>query len=248
MNKDEPTSGAIDSKYYEVARPGSLAERLVIRARDRIYDDFFRICGPNPEETILDLGVCDVIGAAANVLERRYSFPDRITAAGIGPGDDFRAAFPRVTYRQIAANRPLPFDDGSFDIATSNAVLEHVGSLDNQRRFIGELMRVGRRVFLTVPHRYFPVEHHTSIPLLHWTDRGFAAACGMLGKQDWTRPENLILMSRRRLRAACSPGVRVEIGTTGISLGPFSSNLYLYGSCYLQEGIATGDAGSRHRM
>jgi hypothetical protein len=30
----------IDDKYYEVARPGSLAERLAILARNRIYEDF----------------------------------------------------------------------------------------------------------------------------------------------------------------------------------------------------------------
>src|SRR5262249_20187466 len=103
--------------------------------------------------------------------------------------------------------------------------------------FIAELMRVGRRVFLTVPLRYFPVEHHTLIPLLHWTDFSFRLACRILGKRDWSRPETLILMSRRRLRAACPPGARVEIGMTGIPLGPCSSNLYLYGSlaCHLRE-------------
>jgi hypothetical protein len=230
MHKNMQKSGVIDGKYYEVAPPRSFAERLVILARERIYYDFFRLCRPQPEETILDVGVSDVTGEAPNVLERRYPFPDRITAAGMGPGDDFRAAFPRVTYQQITSSWPLPFADGSFDIATSNAVLEHVGSEENQRRFVAELMRIGRRVFVIVPLRYFPVEHHTSIPLLHWTDFGFALACRILGKQDWSRPENLILMSRRCLRAACPPRARVEIGTTGISLGPCSSNLYLYGS------------------
>jgi hypothetical protein len=232
MYENAVNCGVVDSRYYEVAPPRSLGERLAILARDRIYDDFCRICRPSPDETILDLGVSDVVGDAANVLERRYAYPERVTAAGIGPGDEFRAAFPRVTYRQIAANRPLPFADGLFDIATSNAVLEHVGSLENQRRFVAELMRVARRAFLTVPLRYFPVEHHTSIPLLHWTDLGFAAACRILGKEEWSRPETLILMSRGRLRGACPPRARVKIGTTGIWLGPCSSNLYLYGSIW----------------
>jgi SAM-dependent methyltransferase len=232
MPKIVQETEVVDGRYYEVAPPRSLGERLAIVARDRIYADFFRICRPGPEETILDLGVSDVTGDAANVLERRYPFPERVTAAGIGPGDGFRTAFPRVSYQQIAANQPLPFADGSFAIATSNAVLEHVGSVENQRRFVAELMRVGRRAFVTVPLRYFPVEHHTSIPLLHWTDPSFALACRLLGKQYWSRPETLILMSRRRLRAACPPQARAEIGTTGILLGPFSSNLYLYGSVW----------------
>jgi hypothetical protein len=146
----------------------------------------------------------------------------------LGSGEDFTAAFPDVAYRQIEANRPLPFADDEIDIVTSNAVLEHVGSLENQRRFVADLMRVGRRGFLTVPHRFFPVEHHTGIPLLHWMDRSFALACRVFGKQKWSRPESLILMSRSRLRAACPPGAAVRIGTTGLLLGPFSANLYLH--------------------
>jgi SAM-dependent methyltransferase len=222
----------IDEKFYEVAGPGSLAERLAILARNRIYNDFLCICRPRPEETILDVGVSDVTGNLANFLERSYSFPSRITAVGIGAGHRFQEAFPTVRYRQIAANKPLPFADALFDIATSNAVLEHVGSREDQRRFVAELMRVGRRVFLTVPSRYFPIEQHTSIPLLHWTGYSFALVCRILGKQDWSRPENLILMSPRALRAACPPEARVQIGMTGIPLGPWSSNLYLSGSIW----------------
>jgi SAM-dependent methyltransferase len=230
MDKAELTSLAVDGKYYEVMPPNSFAERLAVSARDRIYNDFLRICAPNPDESILDVGVSDVVGAAANFLERRYPFQHRITAAGIGRGDEFRAAFSQIAYRQVEADQPLPFADKAFDVATSNAVLEHVGSPQNQRRFIAELMRVGRRVFVTVPHRFFPVEHHTAVPLLHWTDRTFALACRMLGKPDWARAENLILMSRRRLRAICPPDARVQIGSTGILLGPCSSNLYLCAS------------------
>ena len=36
-----------------------------------------------------------------------------------------------------------------------------------------ELCRVAGRVFISVPNRYFPVEHHTAIPLLHFWDKGF---------------------------------------------------------------------------
>lgn len=228
MTTSESSSGAVDGKYYEVATPQSVAERLVIRARDRIYDDFIRLCRPQPQDKILDIGISDVVGDAANVLERRYPHLANITAVGLGTAEDFRATFPEVTYRQIAAGEPLPFADKSFDISVSNAVLEHVGSVENQRRFVAEQMRVARRVFITVPHRYFPLEHHTGIPFMHWTDFGFDLACRLLGKRHWSQQENLILMSRKRLQARCPSGMRVEIGTTGIVLGPCSANLYLY--------------------
>lgn len=228
MTDTHPSPGAVDGRYYEVATPRSLAERLTILARDRIYDDFIRLCRPRPEDTILDVGVSDVIGEAANVIERRYPYPQRLTAVGLGTAEEFRAAFPDVTYRQIRANEPLPFADGAFDIAASNAVLEHVGSAENQLRFVAELMRVGRRVFITVPNRFFPLEHHTGIPLLHWTNASFALTCRLLGKSAWTEKESLILMSRQKLRALRPQGARFEVGRTGIPLGPWSANIYLY--------------------
>ena len=228
MNSSAMSLGAVDGKYYEMVPPRSLAERIAIKARDRIYDDFLRICRPQPNETILDVGVSDVIGDAANVLERRYPHLDRVTAVGIGEAQEFQATFPDVAYRQITAGERLPFGDNAFDIAVSNAVLEHVGSAANQKRFVADLMRVSSRIFITVPHRFFPVEHHTAIPFMHWTDSGFALACRLFGKDEWSRQENLLLMSKRRLLAACPPGAQVQTGATGILLGPWSANLYLY--------------------
>lgn len=222
------TTAPLDAKYYEAAAPRSLGERLTAAARDRIYADFLRCCAPGPETTILDIGVSDVVNDAANVLERRYPHPHRITAAGLGTAEAFQAAHPAIAYRQIGADCRLPFPDKSFGIATSNAVLEHVGSPGNQRLMLAEMLRVAHTVFLTVPHRFFPVEHHTAIPLLHYADASFGLACRSLGKAEWADPRNLILMSRRRLASLVPPAETARIGFTGLPLGPFSSNLYLH--------------------
>jgi SAM-dependent methyltransferase len=222
------TLGTADEQYYQVAAPRSLGERLAVVARDRIYDDLIRHCWPGPGETILDVGVSDVVNDAANVLERKYPHQDRITAAGLGEGKAFTASYPKTAYRQIEANRPLPFADKAFDIAVSNAVLEHVGSRPYQAAFVRELSRVAKKVFISVPNRYFPVEHHTAIPLLHFWTPGFGLACKVLGKADWADERNLILMSWRGLSALAPDGVGPVVGHTGILLGPFSSNLFLF--------------------
>ena len=106
----EADSGSpIDEQYYEVAAPRSWGERLAVVARDRIYADILRHCRPALDVTILDVGVSDVVTDAANMLERKYPHPERITAVGLGEGAAFKAAYPKVTYRRIEANRPLPF-------------------------------------------------------------------------------------------------------------------------------------------
>jgi hypothetical protein len=218
----------LDQEYYREVPSASLAEQLLISARDRIFRDFMARMRPSPADQILDVGVSDVINDGANVLERSYPYQNNVTACGLGAGVQFKNAFPLIRYAQIEPNTRLPFDDNSFDIATSNAVLEHVGSFDNQSLFVRELCRVARRVFISVPNRFFPVEHHTALPIAHYQDSVFQIACRMTGKSEWAREENLILMTRKRLWRLAAPIEKsAAVGYTGLLLGPFSSNLYL---------------------
>jgi hypothetical protein len=215
----------VDRHYYQVVESGGLAERLLIRARAAIYRDFIACCAPGAGTTILDIGVSDVLNDGANLLERHYPHPGRITAAGLGTGADFAEAYGVGRYVQIEPNARLPFDDGAFDIATSNAVIEHVGGAENQRAFIAELRRVARQVFISGPNRYFPVEHHTAVPLLHYARPTFVAACRALGKAEWLDPANLTLVSLKDFKRL-APEARS--GFTGLKLGPFSSNLFMH--------------------
>jgi hypothetical protein len=219
-----------DRKFYQAIRGSGLAERVLIAARDRIYADFIRSCGPTAESTILDVGVSDVIHNGANFLEQKYPHPHRITACGLSEALDFQATFGEVRYLQIKENSRLPFRDKQFDIATSNAVLEHVGSEMNQIRFVNELCRVAAAVFVSVPNRFFPVEHHTAVPFLHWSDTLFSATCAVLGKDEWREEGNLILMTRRRLTGLLPRTRSWTINYTGLRLGAFSSNIYAFSS------------------
>ena len=90
-------------------------------------------------------------------------------------------------------------------------MLEHVGSFEKQVLFVGELCRVARRVFITVPNKFFPVEHHTALPLAHYQPHIFKMACRLTSQDDWAKDENLILMTRKRLwRIAASLGAALR--------------------------------------
>jgi SAM-dependent methyltransferase len=75
----------------------------------------------------------------------------------------------------VCDGRALPFRDGAVDLVISNAVLEHVGDVDDQLRFLAEHARVGRRWIATTPNRWFPVEAHTDAVFRHWSPRWRAA-------------------------------------------------------------------------
>ena len=99
----------------------------------------------------------------------------------------------------------LPFPDQSFDVVFSNAVIEHVGDVERQRQFVAEALRVGRRVFVTTPNRWFPIEVHTRLPLVHWLPKGGSDRAYELTGKGWAR-ENHLLGQRRPARASSRPG------------------------------------------
>jgi SAM-dependent methyltransferase len=148
-----------------------VASRVSLRSRERKLELFLELLEPGPETSVVDVGVTDAGfggGSSDNFFEALYPWPDRITGVGHTSLDRFAAAFPRVHVVR-ADGRDLPFADGEFDLGFSNAVVEHVaGGREGQTRFVHELCRVARRVFVTTPNRWFPIEVHTLLPFVHW--------------------------------------------------------------------------------
>lgn len=58
--------------------------------------------------------------------------------------------------------------DGSFDIAFSNSVIEHLFTLENQQRMADEVRRVADAYWVQTPNFWFPVEPHFLVPAWHW--------------------------------------------------------------------------------
>ncbi len=194
-------------------------DAVSLRSRKRKLRLLLDELQPTPETTVLDVGA-DELGfgdesgcGTLNFFEELYPWPERITALGLHDGTGFRRRYPGIRYVQGDACA-LPFEDGAFDVVFSNAVIEHVGGRERQRRFVAEALRVGRRVVVTTPNRFFPVEVHTRLPLVHWLpDRIAHRAYRALGK-DFATDVNLL--SRRAL-ASLFPG-RVRVVSLGLTL------------------------------
>jgi SAM-dependent methyltransferase len=215
----------VDAIYYRDAGRFALARRISAAARRATFYKLMNDFQPTASTTILDIGTSDSEGLETNMLEQLYPWGGSITAAGLGAGQEFRRRYPDTRYVQLEPGRPLPFKDKSFDIVFSNAVLEHVGGQAQRAEFIKEAARVGHRLFFIVPNRWFPIEHHTAIPFMHWNPGLFRRALKNRARAFWCDPRNMEFLSRRSLLKQWPLAVRPEIVYSGVWLGPFSSNL-----------------------
>jgi SAM-dependent methyltransferase len=200
-----------------------LVDAVSLRSRRRKLALFLETMRPTADTRVVDVGVDDSgfgdrRGACStlNFFEELYPWPERITAVGVHGGERFAERYPAVPYVQADALE-LPFGDGEFDVYFSNAVLEHVGPREAQRRFVAEALRVAPRVFVTTPNRWFPVELHTRAPLVHWLPDAAAHRAYDLLRKPWAKDNHLL--GPRELRALFPGEVRiVNLGLTLVAI------------------------------
>lgn len=214
---------------YNTAAPDSLAIRVTGMMRRRMYQRFLDAGGPRATDSILDVGVTsDRTYASSNYLEAWYPHKQQITAVGLDDAAFLEDQFPGLRFVRADA-KALPFDDDSFDVVHSSAVIEHVGSRLEQSRFLAELFRVARRsVCITTPNRWFPVEVHTGVPLLHWLPPGtYRPLIRRLGLGFFADENNLNLLGHSDLLALCDELRIADVAVHRMRLLGWTSNLVL---------------------
>lgn len=201
---------------YNVAKPNSFVINIAKWQRKRMYRAFLTSASAMPTHTLLDVGVnSDQTYSHSNYIEAWYPHKDRITAVGIDDAGFLEKLYDGLRFIR-ADGRDLPFPDRSFDHVHSSAVLEHVGSRDRQAQFLRELWRVTRRtLFVTTPNRFFPIEFHTVLPLIHWLPaRVFRGLLRRIGHGFFAEEDNLNLLAASDLRR-----VAVAAGIAGAHVG-----------------------------
>jgi len=189
------------ANYRKKAIPQGAVARIMRREQARLYQEFARIFPPQRGLRILDVGTNGSLKNPEHYfLHHFHPYTTDITAAGLQSPDNFRRCYPSCDYVQVHRGEPLPFEDGAFDLVFCNAVIEHVGDRATQRSFLAELLRVGQSAFITTPNRWYPVELHTALPLLHYLPSPiWRRAYRRLGFEFFSREEHLNLLDKRQL-------------------------------------------------
>lgn len=190
-----------DSGYYQnQPRVLGLTSEVAWSARKKMFASLMEIVQPTSEITVLDVGVTSDRRQDSNFFEKLYPHSSKITAVGLEDAYFLEEDYPGLKYIK-ADGLSLPFLDKSFDLVVSFAVIEHVGSRSNQKAFVRELCRIGKTVFITTPNRWYPIEFHTVLPLVHWLPSSwFRTILRWLGKDFFAKEENLNLLDEKELR------------------------------------------------
>jgi len=197
--------------------------------RRKMFQLFMEEFTPDPHTTILDVGVTsDSFYPESNYFERMYPYPNQITCVGTEDGSHLMKAYKGLKYRRVTTGQPLPFRSLEFDIVFSNATVEHVGSRSAQARFLKEICRVGKSFFVTTPSRWFPFEHHTGLPLLHYLPSTlFRKIIQHSRYKYWASESTLNILTAVELKELFPEECRTEVRV--LRLLGVGSNLVAYG-------------------
>lgn len=223
---------------------------VVLRARKKMFHLFMKTFSPNEKDKILDAGVAPVKGifgvktVTNNFFESLYPYKKQITATSIEDGKQLEKIYDGLTFVQTQPYS-TPFIDRQFDIVFCNAVVEHTGSREQQKKFIEEYCRVTKKFFFTTPNRWFPIEPHSALLLVHWLPASwFRRILILLGKDALADESILNLLTDKEFISLFPIGVKfqlIRIKTFGMT-----SNLVVIGEW--DDGERDGEAENNTKI
>ncbi|EKD70824.1 MAG: hypothetical protein ACD_46C00383G0002 [uncultured bacterium] len=219
----------MSQQNYALQKPGSYVDKLILKKRMEMFDLFLKEFPIDACNNVLDVGVtAEKSAISANFFEENFRDKNKITALSNQNASFLEETYPGLQFK-LGDAKKLPFDDKSIDVVFSSAVIEHVGSLAEQSKMITECVRVSKKgVFITTPNRWYPIDPHTSFPLIHWLPKKtHRKILKRIGLEFYALEENLNLLDTKTIYNICeNKGIKnaciKKIKTFG-----FTSNLII---------------------
>jgi ubiquinone/menaquinone biosynthesis C-methylase UbiE len=181
-----------------------LLDKFLIKILFRYREFFFKVFDDNivytKDTKVLDVGTTGSMSDQDNIFIKKFKYKNNLTCLSDQNLDNLKSIYPEVMFIQ-ADGRNTNLENNSFDVVHSNATIEHVGTSEDQINFLKECIRVSKKnVFLQTPNKFFPIEFHTKIPLLHFLPSSlFRKILKGIGMNFYSDIKNLNLLSQKDL-------------------------------------------------
>ncbi len=174
---------------------------IVLKNRKIFFKHFCDLIKFNERSTILDIGTTPSTEDHENLFINLFPYKFNITCLSNVDCTPIKDKFKGLNFI-LGDARASNLDDNSFDIVHSNAVIEHVGSYLEQKIFVKECYRIAKKdIFITTPYRFFPIEMHTKLPLIHFLPKKiFRNIISFFGDNFFSLEKNLNLLSIREIK------------------------------------------------
>ncbi|OGT45945.1 MAG: hypothetical protein A3E83_02580 [Gammaproteobacteria bacterium RIFCSPHIGHO2_12_FULL_41_20] len=214
---------------YAMQKPGGLIDRLALKKRLQMLQVFLKEFPENTFNQVLDVGVtAEKNSISSNFFEKYFPNKNKIIAFSTQDASFLEKIYTGLIFK-MGDVKKSPFRDGEIDIVFSSAVIEHVGSLNNQKQMLAECYRIAKKgVFITTPNRWYPVDLHTILPLIHWLPKKLhRIILKMIGLPFYSTEKNLNLLDENNLRHFCKELNIQNFTVKKITTFGFVSNLML---------------------
>ena len=119
------------------------------------------------------------------------------------------------------------------DLVISSATIEHVGSYENQIKMLENIIKLTNKYFfITTPNRFFPIDFHTKLPVIHMLPKKIhRKILRLINLNEYAEEENLNLLDENTVNKLINrqQNVSFEIRIFKVKLFGLTSNLLIYG-------------------
>ncbi len=130
---------------------------------------FLNLLNYDTGNKILDIGG---FGNSLEILDKNFINNNDVTILNI---ENVEVNNKNIKFVLGDATDASLFPRNCFDIVYCNSVIEHVGTLEQQKKLSDNIRYWGKKYFVQTPNYYFPIEPHFLIPLFQFMPIRFRA-------------------------------------------------------------------------
>ena len=201
-------------------------DKIIIKKRFEIVNIINQIIVSNKIKDVLDVGTTrDNVNASSNLIAKNLKNINKLYSIS-----DQKIEFPyfekKLQKSIVEYFLPNEIEEFKTDLVISNATIEHVGSKDNQKKMIENMMKLSRKLIVVItPNRYYPIDFHTKLPFIHWLPKKIhRKILKVINLSFYSKEENLNLLSQNDILELINLN-EIEYEFKYIRLMFFKSNL-----------------------